>query len=112
MPQTMFDALVTALQATRIPFAVDEWATRPSTDHGVVALDGTGDSMNGDDEHEQTALTGYVDLYMHTDDSTKRGAVESAIASVCEGAWELNSRQYERQTHLTHYEWVFELESW
>lgn len=107
----VFDQLVTALQNTGVPFAVDEWATRPNATFGVVALDGTGAILNGDNCHAECAYTGTVDLFLHTLSAETVAAVEAALTSICEGAWYLNSRQYENSTHLTHYEWVFELEA-
>ncbi len=107
----VFDELVMALKNTGVPFAVDEWETRPNTDHGVVALDGTGAILSGDNCHAECAYTGTVDLFLHALNAAKVAAVEAALTSVCEGAWYLNSRQYEAGTHLTHYEWVFELEA-
>lgn len=107
----VFDELVTALQSTGVPFAVDEWATRPDADFGVVAIDGTGAVLTGDNCHAECAYTGTVDLFLRSLNAAKVRAVEAALTSVCEGAWYLNSRQYEAETHLTHFEWVFELEA-
>ena len=107
----VFEQLVTALQSTGVPFAVDEWATRPNATFGVVTLDGTGAVLTGDNCHAECAYTGTVDLFLHTLSAETVAAVEAALTSVCEGAWYLNSRQYESGTHLTHYEWVFELEA-
>lgn len=107
----VFDELVTALQSTGVPFAVDEWATRPNATFGVVTLDGTGAILTGDNCHAECAYTGTVDLFLHTLSAETVAAVEAALTSVCEGAWYLNSRQYEAETHLTHFEWVFELEA-
>ena len=107
----VFDELITALQDTGVPFAVDEWATRPDADFGVVTIDGTGAIQSGDNGHAECAYTGTVDLFLRTLNAATVRAVEAALTAVCEGAWYLNSRKYEAGTHLTHYEWVFELEA-
>ena len=108
----MFDALLDAIAATGIPWAEDQFFPRPpDVDYIVVSLEGSGDIMNGDDEHEQEAVTGSVDLYLHRPDRAKEALVEAALTSVCEGAWEMNSRQRETNPHLIHIEYVFELES-
>lgn len=108
----MFEDLLAALTETGIPWAEDQWFPRPpETDYIVVSLEGNGDIMNGDDLHQEEAVTGSVDLYMHKPDKAKEALVKSALTAVCEGAWQENSRQRETNPHLIHIEYVFELES-
>ena len=106
----VFDELVTALQNTGVPFAVDEWATRPDADFGVVAIDGTGAILTGDNCHAECAYTGTVDLFLHTLSAETVAAIEAALTSVCEGCWRLNSHQWERNEGIFHWEWVFQVE--
>ena len=92
--------------------AEDGWNTRPDTDnYGIVALDFEADALHGDNIKCATAYEGSVDLF-----SRKRDGdgwiplITSALTAHCDGAWHLNSRQYERETGLFHWEWVFQVE--
>ena len=121
-----YNALVTALKSLQqaedpqaaqpvmvtLPMAEDEWYTRPETvSYGTVRLDFEADALRGDDKKTATAYEGSVDLYS----LVRNGAgwiplIESTLTSHCDGAWELNSHTYERDTSLFHWEWTFEVE--
>ena len=120
MPQE-YTQLVAALKAltqgetpntVTLLMAEDGWNTRPDADsYGIVALDFEADALRGDNIKCATAYEGSVDLF-----SRKRDGdgwiplITSALTEHCDGAWHLNSRQYERETGLFHWEWVFQLE--
>ena len=107
----MFDELVQALQAIQgVQFAEYEWSTRPAGNFGTVQLDFEVDPDNGSDHKQDRAWEGSVDLYTHGKEMLIVAAVESALEDVCEGAWYLNSEQYERETGLIHREFVFQIE--
>ncbi len=108
----MFDELLDAINATGIPWAEDQWFPRPpNDDYIVVSLEGDGATLDGDDLHQERAATGTVDLYLHTPNRAKEALVEAALTTICEGAWQMNSRQRETNPHLIHVEYVFDLES-
>ena len=118
---TEYTQLVAALKAltqgetpntVTLLMAEDGWNTRPDADsYGIVALDFEADALRGDNIKCVTAYEGSVDLF-----SRKRDGdgwiplITSALTAHCDGAWHLNSRQYERETGLFHWEWVFQLE--
>lgn len=118
---TDYTQLVAALKAltqgetpntVTLLMAEDGWNTRPDADsYGIVALDFEADALRGDNIKCVTAYEGSVDLF-----SRKRDGdgwiplITSALTAHCDGAWHLNSRQYERETGLFHWEWVFQLE--
>ena len=118
---TEYTQLVAALKAltqgetpntVTLLMAEDGWNTRPDADsYGIVALDFEADPLRGDNIKCVTAYEGSVDLF-----SRKRDGdgwiplITSALTAHCDGAWHLNSRQYERETGLFHWEWVFQLE--
>jgi len=107
----MFDELVNALQAIDgVQFAEYEWKTRPNGNFGTVQLDFEAEDDNGDDLKQDRAWEGSVDLYTHGKQMLIVAAVETALESVCEGSWDLNSEQYERETGLIHREFVFQIE--
>ena len=108
----IYDALVRALQAIpRVRFAEYEWKTRPAGNFGTVQLDFEAEDDIGDDIKQDRAWEGSVDLYTHGQEMMIVAAVESALADICEGSWELNSIQYERETGLIHREFIFQIEA-
>ena len=108
----MFDTLVTLLKAIEgVQFAEYEWKTRPNGNFGTVQLDFEAADDNGDDIHQGRAWEGSVDLFTHGKEMLIVSAVESALETVCEGSWYLNSEQYEHETGLIHREFVFQLEA-
>ena len=107
----MFDTLVTLLKAIpNVQFTEYEWKTRPNGNFGTVQLDFEAETSNGDDTKQDRAWEGSVDLYTHGKEMMIVAAVESALETVCEGSWYINSEQYERDTGLIHREFVFQLE--
>ena len=108
----MFDTLVTLLKAIKgVQFAEYEWKTRPNGNFGTVQLDFEAEDDHGDDTKQARAWEGSVDLFTHGKEMLIVSAVESALETVCEGSWYLNSEQYEHETGLIHREFVFQLEA-
>lgn len=107
-----YTALVTALQATEIPFAEYGWDRRPETDYGVVALEFEADHLDGDDQKSARAFEGSVDLFFHrlADGRQMIGTIENVLTEYCGASWRFNSMQHEYSTGLFHAEWVFQVE--
>lgn len=104
----MYSDLLTALAGTGIPLAEYAWDTQPATDYLVIQLDGQGDSLESDNVTTQQAIEGSVDLFCYSKDRANYDAVWSALrTSGC--AVRLSSVQYENETRLIHYEWIFQL---
>ena len=107
----MFDQLVALLKAIQgVQFTEYEWKTRPSGNFGTVQLDFEAEVDNGDDKKQDRAWEGSVDLFTHGKEMMIVSAVETALETVCEGSWYLNSEQYEKETGLIHREFVFQVE--
>lgn len=104
----MFETVLAALQATNIPFAAYGWDNAPSGTYGVVSLEGQEDSVAGDNRIHHQAIRGSIDLFVEGVATTAPAAVQDAINGLV--AWRLNSIQYEDDTRLIHYEWIFEQE--
>ena len=108
----MFDTLVNLLKAiSGVQFTEYEWKTRPNGNFGTIQLDFEAEDDNGDDMHQGRAWEGSVDLFTHGKEMMIVSAVETALETVCEGSWYLNSEQYEHDTGLIHREFVFQLEA-
>lgn len=108
----MYDELVNALKLTGIPFAEYAWDTRPDGAFGVIAIDGEADSLQADDHMVNQAPQGTVDLFTPDSDRDQMALIQETLNSFDGCAWYLNSVQYEDETRLLHWEWVFSLERW
>lgn len=83
------------------------WAPAPASgDYGVWSEDGVND-FEADGVHAERAVTGTIDLFCRSDASTSPAAVESVLRSQPCCAWSLNSIQFEEETGLIHYEWIY-----
>lgn len=102
----MFEAILAALQSTLIPFAAYGWDHAPAGTYGVVSLEGQEESLPGDDRINAQSIRGSIDLYVKGVGTDAPQAVQDAINGVV--AWRLNSVQYEDDTGLVHWEWIFE----
>lgn len=120
MPEE-YTTLVTALKAlsqgespdvVTLPMAENDWKTRPDVEsYGTVSLDFEADALYGDNVKAVTAYEGSVDLYSRKKDGAGWIAlIQSTLTTYCDGAWQLNSIQYERETGLGHWEWAFQIE--
>lgn len=73
----------------------------------VWAEDGSRD-FEADNRHNERAMSGTVDLYTLDDPDPLMSSIPEALDRT-DAAWYLNSVQYEPETGLVHYEWVFEV---
>ena len=116
-----YTALVAAMKAltqgtepntVTLPVAENYWHTRPDAESwGVIALEFEADSLHGDNVKVATAYEGSVDLFSRAKDGA--GWVElitGCLTDHCDGAWSLNSHQYENETRIFHWEWTFQVE--
>lgn len=107
----MYDELVEALkEIPGLPVAEHEWATRPTGNHATVQIDFGASGDGGDDHHQDHAFEGSVDLFTEGNAADMAARVESVLEDLCGAAWELNSKQYDRETRKIHREYVFQLE--
>lgn len=106
----MIETLLDELRSTGISFEDTGWSVAPGTDHGIVALEGGGEALWADDEMQEQAIRGAVHLFTADAGRGQMMAVQAALKRAGVG-FRLSSIQYEANTRLTHYEWVFELEA-
>ena len=66
------------------------------------------DDLVADGSHAERAITGTVDLYTKTENDTLVASVEQALDNAG-SSWYFNSFQYETETGLLHFEWVWEV---
>lgn len=72
----------------------------------VYAEDTEGDSVEGDNYKLEQALQGTIDLFTKEEFSPFFDAIQEALKNA-RISFYLNSVQYEDDTQLIHYEWVF-----
>ena len=87
-------------------FAAYAWSHAPADNYGVIAIDGQTGLKAGDRQGE-TIPEGTIDWFCRDPDSAMPAVIESLLDSFG-AAWYLNSVQYENDTGLLHWEWVWQ----
>lgn len=87
-------------------FAAYAWSPAPADNYGVIAIDGQNAFRAGDKLAEKVP-EGTIDWFTRSPASTMPGEVESLLDRLG-ASWYLNSVQYEEDTGLLHYEWVWQ----
>lgn len=87
-------------------FAAWAWSHAPADNYGVIAVDGQNALRAGDATAEKIP-EGTIDWFTRDPASTVPGEVESLLDRLG-ASWYLNSVQYEEDTGLLHYEWVWQ----
>lgn len=72
----------------------------------VVWMEDGAQDFEADNRHAERAYTGTADLYTLDEGDPLMDSIPSAL-DVAGLVWYLNSVQYESDTGLIHYEWVF-----
>jgi hypothetical protein len=108
----LYETLIANLKALKIPLAEYAWDVRPDTDYLVIAIDTEAASLQADGAKVNQSPQGTVDLFTSTNDRTVMQSVQGVLDALDGCAWYLNSVQYEDDTRLLHWEWVFSLETW
>ena len=105
----MYEQLLAALQATGLPLAEYAWDTNPAENFLVVSIDGQGGTMSANDQISEQAVEGSIDLYCYDNDRANIATIQNILNGLSGCAWRMNSVQYEPETRLIHWEWVFQL---
>lgn len=108
----MYADLIEALRQTGLPIAEFAWDVRPDTDYLVIDIDSEANSLEADGQKVNQAPQGTVDLFSKSNDRAVMMSVQNVLNAFDGCAWYLNSVQYEEDTRLLHWEWVFSLEMW
>lgn len=74
----------------------------------LVWMEDGDNDLSGDNVHGERCFTGTVDLYTLSDSDPLVSQVPAALESIG-ASWYFNSLQYEEETGLNHYEWVWEV---
>lgn len=80
-----------------------------STDKYIVwQEDSEGSAVGADNQKTNQSIQGTIDYYTKTDMDENVDKIQAALNAACISFY-LNSVQYEDETELIHYEWVFEV---
>lgn len=74
----------------------------------VYAEDGQANSLWADGRMQEQAIQGTADYFTSEDFDPNVGRIQKVLNDYGV-SWRLNSIQYEDDTQLTHYEWVWEI---
>lgn len=104
------DELKNALLSVGVP-VFRYTAVQQEAPYIVWAEDGSGDVVRAGDKTVLFALAGTIDYFTRTENDPRVKAIQNALNDTYI-SWRLNSVQYEQETKLIHYEWVFEVPEW
>lgn len=74
----------------------------------LVWAEDTRSDFIADNKHVEAGIEGTIDFFTRTENDPLKEAVEAVLNDLPIG-WYLNSIQYEEDTGLIHFEWVFNL---
>lgn len=103
----MPDALVTALEATGLPFAHYGWSKAPKGDYGVYAEWGE-NTLYAGNRHGERVTQGSVHYFTRDSSGSFKDMIEAAL-DIAGAAWYLDTIQFEEDTGYIHLEWAWEL---
>ena len=78
-----------------------------SLPYAVWAEEGEGDSLHANNEKKEQTITGSLDFFTETEFDPLVDSIQETLNGVC--AWSLEGVQYENETKLIHYTWIWEL---
>ena len=87
-------------------FAAWGWSKQTAGDYGVVSADGQ-NALRAGDALAEKVTEGTIDWFTRNPSGTVPGGVETALDALGASCY-LNSIQYESDTGLIHYEWVWQ----
>lgn len=84
------------------------WAQGATDKYIVWSEDSQADSVWADGQMVQQSLQGTIDYFTKSENDPNFGKIQDALNDAGISFW-LNSIQYETETRLIHYEWIFEV---
>ena len=99
------DEILTELQKLG-DFAAWAWSRSPASEYGVVSVDGQ-NALRAGDRLGESVQEGTIDWFTRNPASAMPGSIEATLDSLG-ASWYQNSVQYESDTGLIHYEWVWQ----
>lgn len=97
--------LLTALRGLG-NFTAFAWSHAPSDAYGVISVDGRTSLWSGDG-YTEGIDEGTIDWFTRNPTDTVPAGIEGVLTDAG-ASWYLNAIQYEEDTGLLHYEWVWQ----
>lgn len=86
------------------------WRPRLTPPYCIWAEDGEDTALDGDDHKAEQSVGGYIDYYTLTEYDPVLDTIQEALNSAdFPLGWRLDSVQYEDDTNLIHYQWLWRL---
>lgn len=82
---------------------------KKSAPFAVWQEDGEASSLEASNKKQEQALSGSLDYFTQEEADEMVDAIQEALNEIETFGWELNSVQYEEETELIHYEWVWSI---
>jgi len=73
----------------------------------IIWAEDSGNAFGANNRHEEHAISGTVDLYTQREYDALIDQIEAALNDTAHIAWSLNAVDYDDETNLIHYEWMF-----
>lgn len=86
------------------------WRPKMSAPYVVWAEEGEADSFDADNRKEEQVLTGYIDFYTRTEFDQIADLIQDALYGLQDEpfTWRLDAVDFEDETNLIHYAWIWE----
>ena len=85
------------------------WHTRAKAPFCVWQENSEGESLHTDNHKAEQVISGSIDYYTLTEYDPCIETIQNKLNETENVGWVLNSVQYEDETNLIHYEWLFEV---
>lgn len=73
----------------------------------IVWAEDSGGAFGANNRNEERVINGTVDLYTQREYDALIDQIEAALNDVTHISWSLNGVDYDDETNLIHYEWLF-----
>lgn len=86
------------------------WRPQMQAPFCVWAEDGESTAFDADNRKAEQAISGYVDYYTRTEYDPALDTVQTILKGIADDmpfVWRLDSVQYEDETNLIHYQWLW-----
>lgn len=86
------------------------WRPNMQAPYCVWAEDGEDGSLDADNQKQEQAIGGYVDYYTKTEYDPMLDTVQDVLLGLAADmpfSWRLDSVQYEDETNMIHYQWLW-----
>ena len=98
-----------ALTAIETDAGVFHYRKPPDSKSGryIVWAEDSGNAFTANNRNGERAISGTIDLYSQTEYDALIDQIETALDTGAHISWSLNSVDYDDETNLIHYEWIF-----